>query len=513
MSLALRDQFNSSKAGLYELAFRAATTPLAFAAWSGGELCVQRVNEAFARLFHLPLDQPHLRPLRQVFRGASSEQVRRAVRQCLWDGDPAKFRIAHGSTSEFTILEVEVQRVAGEGEYCAIISALEVRSPLALASLGEAGVLAEIGALSRGLVYIHDVPRGAIRCGAHPVLERLGITAGTMPAIDAMHLIEPADHKVLGQLMKKLLASADGEVVEAVCRVRDVNGDTLWANVRSQVFARTPDGQVQRILGVATDETEHYTYEAEIAAAANALAHAELNERRRIGRELHDSTSQLLVAARLGLNRLVVQERLGEEALRVLEDARQAIEDAQREIRNFSFVLHPPSLVEEGLEESLRIFVAGFARRTGIDISVEVPRGGWRLPFTTQVALFRVAQEALMNVYRHAQAENAVVRLKHKGRRIVLEVEDDGVGMPGAEGEARPEGVGISGMRARMVQVGGAFDLLAGETGVLVRASVAHELRPRHKPSPRSAAPAVRRRVVNEGYRRNEGYLGNKGFA
>lgn len=506
MSLALRDQFHQPKAGLYELAFRTATTPLAFAAWSGGELCAQRVNEAFARLFHLPPDEPHGRPLRQIFRGASSEQVRRAVRQCLWDGDPAKFRIAHGSTSEFTILEVEVQRVAGEGEYCALISALEVRSPLALATLGEAGVLAEIGALSRGLVYIHDVPRGTIRCGAHPVLDRLGVTAGTMSAMDAMHLIEPADHKVLAKIMKQLHAAADGEVVQGVCRVRDLNGETMWASVRSQVFARTPDGEVQRILGVATDETEHYTYEAEIEAAANALAHAELNERRRIGRELHDSTSQLLVAARLGLNRLAVQERLDEDALRVLEDARQAIEDAQREIRNFSYVLHPPSLVEEGLEESLRIFVAGFARRTGIDISVEVARGGWRLPFTVKVALFRVAQEALMNVYRHAQAANAVVRLKHKDRRIVLEIEDDGIGMPDVEGEARPEGVGISGMRARMVQVGGAFDLLAGSEGVLVRASVAHELRPRHKPA-RSTAPAVRRRLASEGF------IGNEGFA
>src|SRR5207248_1321077 len=127
--------------------------------------------------------------------------------------------------------------------------------------------------------------------------------------------------------------------------------------------------------------------------------------------------------------------------------------------------LHPPSLIESGLEESLRTFVIGFARRTGIDISVEVARGGWRLPFAIKVALFRVAQEALMNVYRHAQAANAVVRLQHKGRRIVLEVEDDGIGI-GADGEALAEGVGISGMRARMIQVGGAFDLMAGREGV-----------------------------------------------
>lgn len=496
MSLVLRDDCNApTSAGLYELAFKSATMPLAFVDWWSGELRARRVNAAFVRLFDLPPPHPYGHLLRQVFRGASSEQVRRAVEQCLRDGDPAKFRIAHGSIPEFKILEVEVQRVVEGDRPCVLVSLVEVRSPLALSSLGEAGVLAEIGALSRGLVYIHDVPRGVIRCGAHPVLERLGLKAGSMQAEAALHLIDPADHKVLARLLKTQLEAADGEVIQCVCRVHDVAGGVIWANVRTQIFARTPDGRVQRVLGVATDETEHYTHEAAITAAANALAHAELNERRRIGRELHDSTSQLLVAARLGLNRLAVRERLDDEALRVLEDARQAIEGAQREIRNFSFVLHPPSLVEAGLEESLRTFAMGFARRTGIDISVEVARGGWRIPFAIKVALFRVAQEALMNVYRHAEAANAVVRLRHKGRRIVLEVEDDGIGMPEDDADAALEGVGISGMRARMMQIGGTFDLIAGQVGLLVRASVAHELRPKHKPSPRTAPPVPSRRI------------------
>lgn len=508
MSLVLRDDCDApTSSGLYELAFRSATMALAFADWSDGDLRAQRVNEAFARLFDLPPQQPHGHSLRQIFRGASSEQIRRAVAQCLRDGDPAKFRIAHGSTPEFKILEVEVQRVGGGDSPCVLLSLTEVRSPLALSSLGEAGVLAELGALSRGLVYIHDVPRGVIRCGSHPMLERLGLRAGSMQADAALHLIDRADRKLMARLLKQQLDAADGEVIQCVCRVRDASGGLIWANVRTQIFARTSDGQVQRVLGVATDETEHYTHAAEITAAANALAHAELNERRRIGRELHDSTSQLLVAARLGLNRLAVRERLDEEALRVLEDARQAIEGAQREIRNFSFVLHPPSLIEAGLEESLRTFALGFARRTGIDISVEVARGGWRLPFAIKVALFRVAQEALMNVYRHAGAANAVVRLVHKGRRIVLEVEDDGIGMPEADAEAAPEGVGISGMRARMMQVGGAFDLIAGQVGLLVRASVAHELRPKEKSSMRAAPPVASRRISGEGH------VGREGFA
>lgn len=506
MSLVLRDEEFAPNAGLYELAFQSATTALAFAIPSEGGLRAQRVNQAFVRLFGLPAAEGGY-TLRQVFRGASSEQVRRAAEQCLEDGEPAKFRIAHGSTAEFQILEIEVQRVGGGRGPCVLISLTEVRSPSALAALGEAGVLAELGALSRGLVYIHDVPRGLIRCGSHPVLARLGLKAGSVPATVALNLVDPDDRKTLARLLKRQLAAADGEVIQCVCRLRDLAGATIWAGVRTQVFARTTDGQVQRVLGVATDETEHYTYEAEIAAAANALAHAELNERRRIGRELHDSTSQLLVAARLGLNRLTGRQRLDDEALRVVEDAREAIEGAQREIRNFSFLLHPPSLIEAGLEESLRTFAVGFARRTGIDITVEVARGGWRLPFTIKVALFRVAQEALMNVYRHARAARAVVRLKHKGRRIVLEIEDDGIGMREAAMESVIEGVGISGMRARMMQVGGAFDLVAGHMGVLVRASVAHELKPRQKLAVRLEVPVAARRFSSDDL------IGPEGFA
>lgn len=502
MSLVLRDEHSAPSLHLYELAFRTALTPLAFAAWEDGELRAQTVNEAFARLFDLP-PQSRDEPLRRVFRGASSEQVRRAVEQCLHDGEPARLRIAHGSAAEFKILEVEVQRVEGDGQSRALISLAEVRPPLALSSLGEAGVLAELGALSRGLVYIQDVVRGVIRCSAHPMLERLGLTPGLVQAEAALQLVDPADHKILAGILKRQLAAADGEVVQGVCRVRDRHGEVIWAGVRTQVFARTPDGAVQRILGVATDETEHFTYEAEIAAAANALAHAELNERRRIGRELHDSTSQLLVAARLGLSRLAARRLLDEEAMQVLEDARLAVDGAQREIRNLSFVLHPPSLVETGLDEALRTFATGFARRTGLEIDIEVGRAAWRMPFMIKVALFRVAQEALMNVYRHAKAARVVVRLKHKGRRIVLEVEDDGVGMQRTSGEPPVEGVGISGMRARMMQIGGALDLLASPAGVLVRASVAHELRPHRRSrarAPTATASRLRARENVAGY-------------
>jgi signal transduction histidine kinase len=470
MSLALTHDRAGAEEAFWAVAFRSAPTPMALASpgGEGGWICDP--NDAFLRLFALPRAVRRHR-LRRVFRGASAEQVRRAVEQCLADGEPAALRVTHGSKSEFLLLEIEVQRIlVGEAPFV-LISAAPARSLTCLSSLGETGVLAEISALSRGLVYIHDYPRGVIRCAYHPLLDRIGLAPGSMPAADALRLVDPADRAVVSRFLKRQHATADGEIVQCVCRVRAADGETLWVSVRSQVFTRTPQGRVQCCLNVATDETEHYRHRAEMAAAEHALAHAELDERRRIGRELHDSTAQLLLAARLGLSALSVEGRLAGEPLRMLEDARQAIDSAQREIRNVSFVLHPPALADAGLEDALSTFAAGFARRTGLEISVEVGPGRWRLPFTSKVALFRVAQEALMNVHRHARARSATVRLSHDARRVVLEVADDGIGLPAGFGPEM-EGVGVSGMRGRMTQVGGRLEILPGDPGLLVRASV-----------------------------------------
>jgi signal transduction histidine kinase len=226
------------------------------------------------------------------------------------------------------------------------------------------------------------------------------------------------------------------------------------------------------------------------AAAERALAEAELDERRRIGRELHDSTAQLLLAARLGLSALSNQGAVVGEPRRILEETRQAIEGAQREIRNISFVLHPPSMMEAGLEGSIRAFAEGFARRTGLEIAVETARGPSRLPFASKVALYRVVQEALMNVHRHAGARSVAVRLRRAAGRMVLEIQDDGRGLS-ADFGPEMEGVGLSGMRARMSEIGGAFEILSASTGVLVRASV--QSGPAARPVWRrpSAAPAA----------------------
>jgi signal transduction histidine kinase len=214
----------------------------------------------------------------------------------------------------------------------------------------------------------------------------------------------------------------------------------------------------------------------ELDVLRERVAHAEASERRRIGRELHDSTSQLLVAAQLSMAAVARRTFLTPEAQAALAEARQSIAGVQAEIRAVSYLLHPPPLPSDGLAQGLCAFCDGFARRTDLEITVKVARSLPRLSDRLELALYRIAQEALMNVYRHAQATKAVVRLRQAHGRIVLEIADDGVGL--ASPWEHVSGVGISGMQARMTELGGALTLEAGRGGLRVRAAAPIELTP-----------------------------------
>ena len=207
---------------------------------------------------------------------------------------------------------------------------------------------------------------------------------------------------------------------------------------------------------------------AELDALRECLAHAEASERRRIGRELHDSTSQLLVAAQLSLAAVERRTFLTPEAQAALADARRSIAGAQAEIRAFSFLLHPPALQTQGLARCLRAFGSGFAHRTDLAITVKVGRNVPRLADHLELALYRIAQEGLMNVYRHARATTTSIRLRRVDSGILLEIEDDGVGLAPRD---RSRGVGIAGMQARMTQVGGTLSFETERKGLLVRAA------------------------------------------
>jgi signal transduction histidine kinase len=161
---------------------------------------------------------------------------------------------------------------------------------------------------------------------------------------------------------------------------------------------------------------------------------------------------------------------------KVLDEAADSAEEAARELRAFTYLLHPPGLEHGGLAGTVRAFAAGFAHRTGLDTSVSILDTADNLPFDIQRSLLRVIQEALTNTFRHAAASRVIIDLRVGADTLKLRILDDGCGLSrgvrrSAEGGALL-GVGVTGMRARMVRFGGSLRLLSDTRGTLVAATL-----------------------------------------
>ena len=193
-------------------------------------------------------------------------------------------------------------------------------------------------------------------------------------------------------------------------------------------------------------------------------------ERRRIASDLHDSTAQHLVAIGLNLMRLRADPGEGK-TLDILAEIDGSLEEATKELRAFTYLLHPPNLQGEGLSATLGRYVEGFGRRTGLKVTAESCCSVDQLSLPLQVALLRIVQEALTNVYRHASATSVSVNCRRLGKRLILVISDDGQsGFQG--GKESGLGVGIPGMIARMQQLGGNLRVDSGPNGTAVRATV-----------------------------------------
>nr|WP_255500920.1 PAS domain-containing protein [Caulobacter sp. 17J80-11] len=240
-----------------------------------------------------------------------------------------------------------------------------------------------------------------------------------------------------------------------------------WFQLRVSRFDH--DGAV-RFVVAHEDVTEVHQAHLAVNHLTRQLLAIQEDERRKIAAELHDSTGQHLVALSLGVARLAEIAGHLDGVDPIIADVRASLEEAQKELRVFSYLLHPPHLGADGLGYTLRRFVEGFSRRSDLKISLNVSSGVDGLDYLIQRNLLRVVQESLSNVHRHARATRAWLTLELKSDRLLLTVEDDGDGFPrGLEGG--PDlGVGIPGMTARVAECGGALHIGKGRRGALVRA-------------------------------------------
>jgi two-component system NarL family sensor kinase len=231
-------------------------------------------------------------------------------------------------------------------------------------------------------------------------------------------------------------------------------------------------------LAVVHDSTARKRAEQDLHALSAELMRSQDEERRRIGRDLHDSTGQTLAALELGLAQLMRESAaLMPQCRTLLELCTRLAAQCSGEIRTASYLLHPPLLDELGLLSALRWLADGFHERSAIEVRLDLPESMERLPPDDELTLFRIAQEALTNVHRHSASPWAAVRVKLKSTSITLEIEDAGRGMlppsdSGSDREARPLGVGLAGMRERVRHIGGSFSVESAGAGTLIRATI-----------------------------------------
>jgi two-component system NarL family sensor kinase len=216
---------------------------------------------------------------------------------------------------------------------------------------------------------------------------------------------------------------------------------------------------------------------AELQKLSQRLLKVQDEERRKLARDLHDSTGQTLAALKISVSFLQEKCKESPDTLALVSDVAQLADQAIEEIRTMSYLLHPPLLDDVGFACAAEWYVEGFAKRSGINVKADFVSSGGRLPKRVEIALFRVLQESLTNVLRHSGASEASIHFQYEADEVILEIRDFGKGI--SEERLRllhevsaESGVGLAGMRERLHELDGTLELESDECGTSMRATV-----------------------------------------
>jgi signal transduction histidine kinase len=234
---------------------------------------------------------------------------------------------------------------------------------------------------------------------------------------------------------------------------------------------------MERVIHMAAIAIECHRNEEDLRAFSRRLYRSQDEERRRIARELHDSTGQNLAVLEINLSRVkaAISTR-GREFDEILSQSISLTRSISDELRTLSYLLHPPMLDECGLNAAIRSYVSGINQRNGLHVEVEIPQDLRRLSEEAELAIFRIVQASLTNVHLHSGASEANVKIEQNLDGVTTAVSDEGCGIP--EGvldhtsRTRTVGIGITGMRERVKQLGGRLEIETGRSGTRVKATI-----------------------------------------
>jgi two-component system NarL family sensor kinase len=291
------------------------------------------------------------------------------------------------------------------------------------------------------------------------------------------------DDLIAGPEMAEEAACLSGQVmrghkVHMVTRRRRRDG--MMVDVEIYGIPLMVDGRLAGVYALYQDVTERNKAQMAFREISGQLENLQQEERRRLARDLHDSTSQELAVLNWNLTRLANLVGDRDEALKALvQQTKDIAYECSTRIRSVAYLLHPPLLGEAGLALAIPWLVEGFEQRSGIRITLEMSAKLSRYRDEVEIAIFRIVQEGLANVLRHSGSSVARISLHCKDGWLELAVGDEGKGHAREvlmQARDRRTGIGISGMRERVEQLGGCLRIDCNEDGTTVRATVPLEV-------------------------------------
>ena len=289
-----------------------------------------------------------------------------------------------------------------------------------------------------------------------------GKAVGTIWAVahDAGRKFDGEDERLMLSLGK--FASSAYQILESL----NALNFAMAEREKSEVALRLSNSKLENLIEKRTGALRRLTV---------SLLQSQDEERRGFARNLHDSIGQHLSALKMNLDRM---NGLGQHSLRpeLLSESLLAVDECIKETRTISYLLHPPLLDEAGFESAARWYVDGFARRSGIQAKLNCPEKMVRLPRGVELALFRLLQEGLTNVHRHSGSPTVEVDLEVEVEMVTLAVRDTGRGIPEEMLEHFREtgaaGIGLAGMRERVADLGGDFQVRSDREGTVLMATI-----------------------------------------
>lgn len=327
-------------------------------------------------------------------------------------------------------------------------------------SPGRRSFIESILAVTPGVIYLHEIDeQRSVVLSAHN-LEILGYTSAdfeTLVGRSGHGHLHPEDRARIPGNVQKLQDGAEGQVIGIEYRIRHKDGTWKWCLSREIVFSRTADGRVRQTLGIAVDIHARKQAEEALQALSRQLLESQEHERQHLAHELHDEFGQSLTVLLMNLRMMEAQTSIPARQP-LLHDSVAQVESLIAQVRRLSVDLRPPMLDLLGIADTLHWYLQRQSRRTGIAMELLTNAASPRPVRVIEETCFRVVQEAITNVIRHANAQNVWVGLQYTDTALRLSIRDDGEGFdPDAARRAvkHDSGIGLLGMEERLRLIGG----------------------------------------------------------